>query len=262
MAVVATVVGLFGLFIGSFLNVCIWRLPQEEQVVLGRSRCPACGQMIAWYDNVPLISFVRLGGRCRQCRAPISWRYPVVEALTGVGLAAVVLRWGLTPVALVYASLVASLIVIAFIDAKEQIIPDEVTIPGILIGLVSSLVWPVLQGATSRGPGLLQSVLGAVVGAGAIYGMGLLGRLLFKKEAMGLGDVKLMGMLGALLGWQKVLLVFFLAPFFGSLVGVPLRLLRKQELLPYGPFLSVAAILVLWWGDAALVWYGRLMGGS
>ena len=262
MAFVAAGVGLLGLLIGSFLNVCIWRLPREEQLVRGRSHCPHCGQMIAWYDNVPLVSFVRLRGRCRHCRAAISWRYPVVEALTGAGLAAVVLRWGMTAPALVYAALVASLIVVSFIDAAEQIIPDEVTIPGILIGLVTSVVWPVLQGTTSRGQGLLFSLTGAVVGAAAIYGMGLLGRLLFKKEAMGLGDVKFMGMLGALLGWQKVLLIFFLAPFFGSIVGVPLRLLRKQELLPYGPFLSLAAVVVLWWGDAALAFYGRLMGGS
>lgn len=258
--VIFTVIG--GLFIGSFLNVCIWRLPREEQVVRGRSYCPGCRHLIAWYDNLPVVSFILLGRRCRSCRAPISWRYPAVELLTAGGVAAVVSRWGITGPALVYAAVVCSLIVVSFIDATHQMIPDEITLPGVGLGLAASVAWPALHGTAHRGAALLQGAVGALVGGGAIYLMGLLGRWMFKKEAMGGGDVKLMAMLGAVLGWQRILLVFFIAPFFGSLVGIPLKLWRRTELLPYGPFLSMATVVVLWWGAPLVTWYRQTVGGG
>lgn len=257
MAVIAFVIGLI---VGSFLNVCIWRLPREEQVVRGRSHCPACSHLIPWYDNLPLVSFIWLRRRCRFCRAAISWRYPAVELLAGVSLAAVVARWGLTGPALVYAALLCALIVVTFIDAREQVIPDVVTVPGTALAVVASALWPSLHETASRGGALGASLLGAAVGAGATYLMGVVGQWLFRKEAMGLGDVKLMALLGAVLGWQRVLFVFFLAPVLGSLVGVPLRVVRKQELIPYGPFLSVAAVIVLWWGRELVAWYFQLIG--
>lgn len=250
-----------GLFIGSFLNVCIWRLPREEQVVRGRSRCPRCGQTIRWHDNIPVASFLCLRGRCRDCRAAISWRYPVVELLTGLALAAAIARWGLTGPGLVYAAMLCALIVVSFIDAAEQIIPDVITVPGLAATIAASVLWPSLHQAHGRWDALGISLLGAAAGGGAIWLMGAIGRWVFKKEAMGGGDVKLMAMLGALLGWRQILLVFFLAPIFGSLVGVPLRWRRRVEMIPYGPFLAAAAVVVLWWGDAMMAWYWQKLGG-
>ena len=259
MAVVAFLVGLV---VGSFLNVCIWRLPRDEQVVRGRSRCPACEHPIPWHDNLPLVSIVLLGRRCRFCRAPISWRYPAVELMTGCMLAAVVSHWGVTGPAVAYAALLSALIVVSCIDAKEQIIPDVITLPGLGLALAASGLWPAVHGTTSRGWALGAGVVGALVGGGSIYLMGVVGRAIFKREAMGIGDVKLMAMVGALLGGPRILLAFFVAPILGSLVGVPLRILRGADLIPYGPFLSLAAVLSLWWGDAVIAWYARgLVGG-
>ena len=251
----------WGLVVGSFSNVCIWRLPREEQVVRGRSHCPACGRLIVWYDNLPLLSFALLRGRCRGCRGPISWRYPAVELLSGLGWAAVVASWGPTPTALVYGAMISALIVVSFIDAKEQIIPDVVTLPGLGLAVVASVVWPALHGTSCHPCGLWAGVLGALAGGGAIYAMGTIGQWLFKKEAMGGGDVKLMAMLGAILGWQKILIAFFIAPILGSLVGLPLRLFRGQELIPYGPFLAIATVLALWWGQPIVAFYAQLLGG-
>lgn len=260
MAVV--IAGLLGLVVGSFLNVCIWRLPREEQVVRGRSHCPACGAVIRWYDNIPVLSFLRLGGRCRACRGRISWRYPAVEVLTALALAAIVGRWGVTGPGVTYAVLCCALIVVSFIDAAEQIIPDVITLPGLALGIAASAAWPALHGTAGRMAAVQASVVGALVGGGAIYLMGLVGGWLFKKEAMGLGDVKLMAMLGALLGGPRILFTFLLAPIFGSLVGLPLRWRYRMELIPYGPFLSLAAVLALWWGDAIIGWYVHsVLGG-
>lgn len=250
-----------GLLVGSFLNVCIWRLPREESVVRGRSRCPACGRTIPWYDNIPLLSFAWLGRRCRFCRAPISWRYPVVELLTGVVFAAVAARWGMTGPGLVYAAWLAALIVVSVIDAREQIIPDIITVPGTGLAVLASACWPSLHGTSSPVAALVSSLHGALLGAGAIALMGMVGEFVFRKEAMGQGDVKLMALLGAILGGPRVLLAFFLAPILGSIVGLPLRILRKQELIPYGPFLSVAAVIALWWGEALLASYWQSWGG-
>ena len=253
----AVLIGAFlvGLAVGSFLNVCIWRLPRDEQVVRGRSHCPTCKRVIPWFDNIPIVSFVRLKGRCRFCRAPISWRYPAVELLTGLALVAVVSRWGVSGVSLVYAVVISSLIVVSFIDAQHQIIPDLITLPGVMLAVLASLLVPSLHGTAHRGLSVARSVLGVAAGGGSIYLMGILGEFLFKREAMGGGDVKLMAMLGAVLGWQQVLLAFFIAPVLGSLVGIPLRLLRRQELIPYGPFLSVAAVIALGWGQTLIAWY-------
>ena len=259
MAVV--IAGLLGLIVGSFLNVCIWRLPRDEQVVRGRSHCPACGAMIRWHDNIPLVSFIRLRGRCRACRGRISWRYPAVELLTGLALAAAIARWGVSGPGVVYAGLFCALIVVSFIDAAEQMIPDVITLPGLALGVAASAAWPALHGTGNRVASVQASVVGALVGGGSIYLMGLVGRWLFKKEAMGIGDVKLMAMLGALLGGPRALLAFLLAPIFGSLVGIPMRLRSGAELIPYGPFLSAAAVLALWWGDRWIGWYWHTVGG-
>jgi len=268
---VKPVVFVFGLMVGSFLNVCICRLPQEEQVVRGRSHCPSCRHTIAWHDNIPLLSFIGLKGRCRFCKARISWVYPAVELATGILLLAVLARFGLTVSALVCGVFAASLIVISVIDARTMTIPDQITKPGLWIGMVLSFLVPALHGTQSRWAALLASFLGAAVGWGLIFGMALIGRWMFRKklqsigeeEAVGGGDLKLMAMVGAVIGAPKVLLVIlFLAPLIGSLIGLILKARFGRDLIPYGPFLSLGTLIVLFCGDGILNWYRNLLFGS
>lgn len=251
----------FGLMVGSFLNVLIWRIPVEEQVMRGRSHCRKCGKMIAWYDNVPLASFVALGGKCRHCKAPISWSYPAVELATGLLFAAIVARFQLSWAALVYGALAAALIVLTVVDLKEMILPDEITVPGIPVAIALSFLVPCLHLAASRWQGLGLGLVGAATGAGVLLAIRALGTWFFKKEAMGLGDVKLMAMVGALIGPWKVLLVdFILAPVLGSVVGIVVLARQRKALIPipYGPFLALGTIVAVFWGDAILGWYRDL----
>ena len=251
----------FGLMVGSFLNVCIWRLPADEQIVRGRSHCRKCGKTIAWHDNIPLASFVVLGGKCRHCRAGIAWSYPAVELGTGVLFAGLVARFGFSWAALVYGALGAALIVLSVIDLKEMILPDEITVPGIPIAIGLSFLVPCLHLATSRWQGLWLGLAGAAAGAGVLLAIRTLGTWFFKKEAMGLGDVKLMAMVGALIGPWKVLLVdFILAPVLGSVVGIAVLVRQRKALIPipYGPFLALGTIVAVFWGDAILGWYRDL----
>ena len=251
----------FGLMVGSFLNVCIWRIPREEEIVRGRSHCPKCGQTIRWYDNIPLVSFIALRGKCRHCQAPISWRYPLVELATGVLFAAIVARFQFSWAALVYAVLGAALIVLTVIDLREMILPDEITVPGIPIGLVLSFLVPCLHLADTRWHGLTAGLAGAAAGGGTLLVIRALGTWFFKKEAMGLGDVKLMAMVGALIGPGKVVLVnFILAPVLGSVVGIVVLVRKRQALvpIPYGPFLALGTLAAIFWGDAMITWYRDL----
>ncbi len=256
--------GLFilGLMVGSFLNVCIWRLPEGEQVIRGRSHCRRCLKTIPWVDNVPLVSFILLRGKCRFCGTPISWTYPAVELATGLLFVSLWGRFGLTGVSTIYAALGAALILVSVIDARKMILPDEVTLPGLQLGVIFSFFFPILHGVTDRWAGLWASVLGAVVGAGFLWIIGTVGSWIFKKEAMGGGDVKLMAFVGAVIGVPKVLLVnLILAPLLGSVVGLVLRLRYKQELIPYGPFLALGTMVAIFWGDGILSWYRSLFVG-
>ncbi len=250
---------LLGLVVGSFLNVCIWRLPAGEQVVRGRSHCRDCGHPIPWRDNIPLISFLALRGRCRFCKARISWGYPVVELATGLLFVALFLRFGFAAKTLVYAVLGAALILVSATDLREQIIPDQVTVPGLPVGIAASLLLPELHGTSSRPVALALSLAGVAAGGGLLWAIGTVGSWIFKREAMGGGDVKLMAMVGALLGFPKTILVnLFLAPLLGSAVGLVLKLRFKKEVIPYGPFLSVATLAALFWGDGIIHWYWNL----
>ena len=261
-----------GLMVGSFLNVCIWRIPQGEQIVKGRSRCRQCQQRIAWYDNIPLLSFALLRGRCRRCEEPISWSYPAVELATGLLLAAVALRFGWTPSALVYAVIGAALIVLSVIDVKEMILPDEITLPGISLGVIASFFVPELHGGLlGRWEGLWASVIGALVGAGSVYLIGAAGTKLFKRklkeigeeEAMGFGDVKLMAMIGSIIGIWKVLLVnLVLAPLMGAVIGLAIRARTKKDIIPFGPFLAAGTLIVIFFGDRMIDWYRNLLIGG
>jgi len=251
---------LFGLIIGSFLNVCVYRLPQDLSVVRPRSYCPACQHPIAWYDNVPLLSFAVLGGRCRHCKAAISWRYPIVELMTGVLFFVFVLRLGPTLPAVKYCVLSALLVGLTFADLEARILPDEFTLGGTAIALVLSWFVPVnddvvqailwLSGArwNVQWTSLAEAVIGALVPGLFLWFGGWLYFKLRHREGLGLGDVKLVAMVGAFLGLHGALLTLIGGSLAGSLIGYAYIRLTKQDAstyeLPFGTFLGLAAIAI------------------
>ena len=241
-----------GAMIGSFLNVCIYRMPREQSIVWPGSRCPHCEHPIAWYDNIPVVSFLALHAACRHCQQPIRWRYPLVELLTGLVSIAVVRRFGLTPIRLVDLVFVYGLIVISFIDVEFQIIPDEISLGGLAFGLVVSGMFPALHATDSRWLALGRSLVGAVVGAGLLYGIGVVGDFVFRKESMGMGDVKLLAMAGSLLGWKLVVLTFFLSPMIALIPGLIVMFWKRSHVIPYGPFLSLGLVVSLFVGQDLL----------
>lgn len=248
------IVLLFGAVIGSFLNVCIYRLPREESVAWPASHCPACRQPIAVYDNIPIVSYLMLRGRCRACRVPISIQYPLVEAANAIGYVLIFWIFGLTAAACAYAALVSALIVVTGTDLSHTMIPDAVTLPGIVVGLVcAALILPI---------GLVDSLLGVALGGGILWLLAWISPYVFGKEGMGGGDIKLMAMVGAFLGWQPVLLAIMIGSFLGSLVGVGLiaaGILRREQYIPFGPFLAVGSILALLFHQPLLDWYWSLI---
>lgn len=245
---------LFGLVVGSFANVCIHRVPLEQSVVHPPSRCPSCGALIRPLDNVPVLSFLRLRGRCRSCQAPISLRYPIVEATNGLLWTALVAERGLSVQTLVGLVLLTALLVLSLIDLDHHLLPNVITFPGIAGGLAASL----FPGSPLTFPQSAAAALGAylaflVVAKGYQKIRGL--------EGLGQGDWKMAAMLGAFFGWQKVLLTVFLASVVGTLVGLGLIFWRgkgARYALPLGTFLGAAGILVLFAGDPIVAWYGRL----
>ena len=246
---------LAGLCIGSFLNVCIWRIPRDESIVFPGSRCPACRHRIAPWDNVPLLSWILLGGKCRHCRAPISPRYFIVELLTGALFAGIWLVHGWTLQTPLYLFFAGALVMATFIDFDHLILPDRVTLGGMVAGPVLSFAFPALQGQAERLPALLQSLAGLALGYGILWIVATAGRLVLKREAMGMGDVKLLGAVGACLGWQAVLFSIFVSSLTGTLLGFSLIALGKKELqskIPYGPHIALAAVLWMLCGPACL----------
>lgn len=247
------VLALLGLVVGSFLNVCIWRMPRGQSIVMPSSRCPSCGTPIRVLDNIPVLSYLLLGGRCRHCGARISPRYPLVEALNALLYVMVLYRFGMGWHLPFYLAFVSGLIVITFIDLDFQIIPDWITLAGIPIGLVAGsllLPDPFLRMAPL---GYKASVIGALGGFGLFYAVALLSR-----GGMGGGDIKLMAMIGALLGWKAVLLTTFLGSLAGSVAGVFLMVFRgkgRKTRIPFGPFLALGALLTLFWGQEVLGLY-------
>lgn len=259
-----------GALIGSFLNVVIHRVPREESIVFPNSRCPSCETAIRPYDNIPIVSFIILGGRCRACGASISPRYPAIEALTALLFGLVFLHDGLSlalPLDLVF---VAALVSLVFIDAEHMILPDVITLPGFAFAVVARAVVPNLYGLAFLSEGLLEgwpawavsvagALFGAAIGGGSLWLMGWLWERLRGVEAMGLGDVKMLFMVGAYLGWPLTVLTIFLGVVGGSVVGVLLMLRRRerdmQMLLPFGIFLGVGAIAALLIGRQIIEWY-------
>lgn len=240
-----------GACIGSFLNVCIYRIPLDQSIVFPGSRCPHCKQPIAGYDNIPILSYFILRGRCRSCGASFSARYAVVEALTAVLFLLIWLRYGASPVTPIYFLAISGLLLATFVDLDHMIIPDRVSIGGMLIGLLLSALFPVLHEREVMMEGLLASGIGLAAGFGSLWLVSVLGKWAFKKDAMGFGDVKLLGAIGAFIGWEGVLLTIMISSLLGTVIGLAFIIGGKQEWqskIPYGPYLALGAIVWMLWG--------------
>jgi leader peptidase (prepilin peptidase) / N-methyltransferase len=239
-----------GLLIGSFLNVAIHRLPRKESLVWPGSHCPACGVALSPMDNIPLLSYLFLGGHCRRCDVPIPARYPIVEAVNGLAYGLIVWYFGLGWQSVIYAALFSALLVVSYIDFDHQIIPDAITLPGMGLGVLAAVtVLPI---------GFLDSVLGLLVGGGVLFGLAWISPYLFGKEGMGGGDIKLLAMIGAFLGWKPVVLTMLIGAIVGALVGVTLltlNVLRRDQYLPFGPFLALGAIVSMFFHQELFNWY-------
>jgi len=251
--IIAIAVSAVGLCFGSFLNVCILRIPKDQSLLRPPSTCPQCGHPIAWFDNIPVFSWLALRGKCRQCRASISLQYPLIELLVGLIWLAAYLLYGFTLHGLAGAVLGTILLGIGITDARHYLIPNEYTWGGLALGLALSL-----EGGWQ---GFVYAVIGAATGFGLLYVVGEVGRWLFKEEAMGGGDIKMMAMVGSFVGWKGVLLTIFAGALFGTLIFVPLSL-RKKRLVPFGVFLAVGAAVTFIWGDGILEWYRHFLSGT
>jgi leader peptidase (prepilin peptidase)/N-methyltransferase len=246
---------ILGALIGSFLNVCILRVPKGESIVIPGSRCPYCKKPIKFYDNIPLMSYFLLRGKCRHCKRTISLQYPLVEGITAISSLLLFLKYGPSLSYLFYFFFVDGLIVITAIDLYHQIIPDVVSIPGIGIGLLCSLIIPHLT--------FLDSMTGILVGGGSLFLVATLYQWLFKREGMGGGDVKLLAMIGAFLGWKAVILTIFLSSLVGSIIGIAVIVLKGKDFkyaVPFGPFLSFGAVIALFYQNEIISWYLQLKG--
>src|SRR5678816_658785 len=270
------IAGVFGAIIGSFLNVVIHRVPLEESIVFPNSKCPSCGAVIAFYDNIPVISWMLLRAKCRGCKQPISFRYPAVELLTAALFVAVAWHDGLSaalPFDLVF---VSALLALVFVDAQHMLLPNVITYPGIVFALVARAAIPLLTGtphfddipSLSHGAldgmplwvvSLAGALIGALIGGGSLWLMGWTWEKLRGIEAMGLGDVKMMFMVGAYLGWRLTIVTIFLSVLSGSVIGVLLMMRQgkkdMQMLLPFGVFLGIGSIIALLIGPHIVEWY-------
>jgi leader peptidase (prepilin peptidase) / N-methyltransferase len=240
---------LFGLCIGSFLNVCAYRLPLGQSVVHPRSRCTSCGRMLSWFDNLPVVSWVALRGRCRTCGQSVSWMYPAVEIVTALAFVFTYLMYGLTLFAVVRVLFACVLIVLFVTDLQHKILPNVLTLPGIVVGFLCSFFLP---------PGWVSSLIGILVGGGILFAIAEAYYRIRGQEGLGMGDVKLLAMIGAFLGWKLVLLTLVFASFTGSLVGGALIASGRGGMkyaLPFGTFLAIGALFAATWGEPIVDWY-------
>ena len=246
---------IFGAVVGSFLNVCICRMPKEESVVSPPSHCPRCDYRIRWYDNVPLVSYLLLRGKCRGCGTHISLQYPLVELLNGVLTLALFLKFGPSVTFLALFLFCSALVVITFIDLEHQIIPDEISLSGIVIGFAFSFFLPWQT--------WLNSLLGILLGGGSLLLVAYSYQWLTGKDGMGGGDIKLLAMMGAFLGWRSVLFIIFASSLIGSVVGITMMLVQKKDsklAIPFGPYLAFGAVLYIFYGRQLIHWYLNLGG--
>ena len=246
---------IFGLCIGSFLNVCIYRLPASKSIVHPRSMCSNCGTLIAAYDNIPVLSYLWLKGRCRHCQIKISLRYPMVELLGGLFALGTYLKFGLTLEALIYYLFFAALLIVTFIDIDHRIIPNVITLPGIPICFAASFALPSIT--------YKEALLGIFIGGGSLLLVAWVYSLITKKEGMGGGDIKLLAMMGAIVGWQGVFFTIFLASLVGTIAGLAAMLQSRKGMklaVPFGPFLSIGSITYIFFGTPLIAWYFNLLG--
>jgi len=243
---------IFGAIVGSFLNVCIFRMPAKTSIIKPLSQCPHCHHPIRFYDNIPIISFILLCGKCRDCGGKISWRYPLVELITALLSLFLFLKFGLTLTFLTVFIFSAVLIVITFIDLDHQIIPDVLTLPGIPIFLLLAIFVVKVPWR--------EALIGLLIGGGMLFAIAFIYQLITKREGMGGGDIKLLAMIGGFLGWKSLIFVLLFSSFSGAIVGITAMIIKKQDMkyaVPFGPFLSAAAVAYLFWGDAfmrVLIW--------
>ena len=241
---------MLGTILGSFLTVCIHRIPQGKSVVVPRSACPGCGTQIAWYDNVPLWSFLWLRGRCRACHQAIPFRYPVIEIANGLGYLLVVWRFGWVWPTVIYAGLLSVFLVVTWIDWDHQIIPDVITLPGIIVGMLcAGLFLPT---------GWVNSLIGILVGGGVLLVLAWASPYIFGKEGMGGGDIKFLAMVGAFLGWKAALLALMIASVVGAFFGIALllaRVMERGQYIPFGPYLALGSLVAMLWGQEIWNWY-------
>lgn len=244
---------LFGLCIGSFLNVVIYRLPLGQSLATPPSRCRNCGYSLRWFDNIPVLSWALLRGRCRKCGISVSWQYPIVELIAGALFVLVVWQTPLGPLLVSRLLLVSILIALFGIDLEHQILPNSITLPGIAIGLLLSLIAP---------PGWKDAVLGTLLGAGILYAIAAGYYVWRREEGMGMGDVKMLAMIGAFLGWKAVLVTLVLSSFSGAIIGVILMSVQRGGMkfaLPFGTFLAIGALVAMFVGEPLVAWYAGFL---
>ncbi len=244
----------FGICIGSFLNVCIYRLPESKSIVRPGSMCPNCSTPIRFYDNIPILSYIALRGKCRYCKAAISFRYPVVEFISGLFAVGIFLKYGIGLEAVIYYTFTAALLVITFIDVDHQIIPDVITLPGIPLFFAASFALPKIT--------LVESILGILIGGGSLFLVAWLYHLLTRKEGMGGGDIKLLAMMGAVIGWKGVFFTIFVASAIGTVAGLLIILKTRKTMklaVPFGPFLAIGGIAYILFGPQLIAWYFNLL---
>jgi leader peptidase (prepilin peptidase)/N-methyltransferase len=245
---------LFGLALGSFMNVCIFRIPLKRSILSPPSSCPHCNEKIRFYDNIPLVSFLILLGKCRHCRHPISWQYPAVEALTGLLSLALFIRYGLSYQYFLLLLFAATLITISFIDLHHKIIPDVLSVPGIIVGWAASFIIPGISWS--------DSLIGLIGGGGSLFLIGFIYERLTGRQGMGGGDIKLLAMIGAWMGWRPLPLVVLISSLTGAVGGFVFLLLAGKGFrvkIPFGPFLSLGALLYLFFGPGLTRWYFSLL---
>ncbi len=243
------VAGVFGLLVGSFLNVCIYRLPRGTSIVWPASACGSCQRELRWFENIPLVSWAVLGARCARCKAPISLQYPLVEAITGLLFVIIAATTPIGPLLAARLIFACALVVLFGIDLEHQILPNVITLPGTVVGVAFSLVAP---------PGWRASLLGVLLGGGVLYAIAWAYYAVRKEEGLGMGDVKMLGMIGAFLGWQSVLLTLVLSSLSGALIGLAMISVQRGSMkyaLPFGTFLAIGALVAMLGGQPIIDWY-------
>jgi leader peptidase (prepilin peptidase) / N-methyltransferase len=248
--IIIPIVFIFGACIGSFLNVCVYRIPISRSIVKPGSMCPRCQSSIRFYDNIPILSYLWLMGKCRRCGEKISIRYPIIEMLTGFLACICFIKFGYSLEFIIYFAFITILLVISFIDLDYKIIPDIISLPAIPIGLLTAWIVPSIT--------FIDAFIGTLLGGGILYFIAWTYQMITGKEGMGGGDIKLLAMIGAFIGWKGVLVTIFIASASGTIVGILLMLIAHKNIkyaVPFGPFLAIGAVIYVFIGSELIHWY-------